>query len=617
MTTTIAKEILSSIKPKKIALTASEALIRFLSNQKIETEEGIVPLFGGIWSIFGHGNVAGIGEAICRYKKELPFFRGQNEQGMAHAAIAFAKINRCRRMMAVTTSIGPGATNLLTAAALAYVNRLPVLFLPGDIYVSRRPDPVLQQSENTTFPGESVNDCFKPVSVLWDRIVCPEQLSDLLPKIPEMLLNPLTRGPVTICLPQDVQSQTGYFFSSLFEEIIHTVPRQRADRRQIQKAIELISSSKRPLIIAGGGVHYSLAEEVLQKFAENHGIPVCETQAGKGSLLGDHPLNLSGIGVTGTKSANRAAETADLIIAIGTRLNDFITASKSLFPDKKILGININSFDSIKCRGVSCVSDALEALEEISSGLNYSTTQQYRKEINDLKIGWENTYNLFTVQIPGTSTSDAQVVATVNRTIDPKDIVVAAAGGIPGELNKFWKVRDRIGYHCEYGYSCMGYEIAGGLGVKIARPDREVYIMTGDGSYLMMHTELLTSLQLGYKINVILLDNKGFGCIHRLQTSSGISPYGNLFKECKSVDFVANASSYGCYAVKVRDCNELEKQIHENKNRTESCVIVIETDPDKASPGSAWWDVAIAEGSPCKEVQNKRFLYEKKLNEIS
>lgn len=625
MTQTVEKfQLLEKAHLQSIRLTTAQALIYYLTRQKVELFDGsIVPLFGGIFGIYGHGNVAGIGEAVWEYRSQIPYYRGQNEQGMAHAAIAYAKANRCRRVMAVTSSIGPGATNMVTAAALAHTNRLPVLFLPGDIYASRRPDPVLQQLEDERSPLSSVNDCFIPVSRYYDKIMRPEQLIKSLPQAIRTLLNPQTRGPVTLALPQDTQAEAYNYPMRFFQETIHYIERQRPDHRQVERAAKLIRKAKSPLIIMGGGVHYSHAEEALKAFVEKHKIPFAETQAGKGALPSDHPMNLGAIGVTGTASANAMARGADLILCIGTRLSDFTTASKSLFhrQETPIVGININPFDAAKGALESIVCDASEGLLELSLQLNdFCCCSEYTHTISEVQEAWQSQRDLI-VKMPGLQkkVTDAQVVETVNRNTCFGDTVVCAAGGLPGELHKLWKIGKNQSYHVEYAYSCMGYEIAGGLGVKMAHPDREVFVLVGDGSYLMLHTELLTAVQLGLKLNVVLLDNQGFGCINRLQKSCGSLPYGNLFAQegTLQVDFVANAASYGCHAVKVKTITELEAALKANRTSNRTCVIVIETDPEVGSPSNAWWDVAVAARSHLESVGQARKNYEDQINKLS
>lgn len=591
----------------------AQALILYLANQRVELFDGsFQPLLGGIFGIYGHGNVAGIGEAMWEYRERVPYFRGQNEQGMAHAAIAFAKAHRGRRVMGVTTSIGPGATNLVTAAALAHVNRLPVLFLPGDIFTTRRPDPVLQQLENPHSPLSSVNDCFIPVSQFFDRITHPEQLLQSLPQAVQTLLDPTTRGPVTLSLPQDTQTEAYDYPVEFFAEQVHYIRRPQPDRREVNRAADLLKKAKRPLIIAGGGVHYSGAEEALKEFAEKHGIPVAETQAGKGSLHWKHPLNLGGVGVTGTGAANKIARDADVVLAVGTRLGDFTTASKSLFhrSETQMIALNTSPMDTAKVKGKQVIGDTLVGLASLSEELDdYATEESYESLVAQAKGEWNEVHQRVTSPHQGLPT-DAQVLGVLDQVMQDTDVIVCAAGGLPGELHKLWRAKDPLGYHLEYGYSCMGYEIAGGLGVKMAHPDREVYVVVGDGSYLMLHTELLTARQLGYKINVILLDNHGFGCINRLQKACGSSPYGNLFGKGSQVDFAANAKSYGCHAKKVQNLKELKQVLEENKTIDTPCVTVIETDPERGSPSTAWWDVAVAAQSSVEDVRQAYANYQ-------
>ncbi len=597
-------------------------MILYLTRQKVELFDGkIVPLFGGMFGIFGHGNLSGIGEALWAFRESMPFYRGQNEQGIGHAACAFAKANRNQRVMGVTSSIGPGATNMVTSAALAKINRLPVLFLPGDIFVNRRPDPVLQQLENENCPLTSVNDCFIPVSSYFDRVSTPEQLLQTLPQAIETLVNPAKRGPVTLAMPQDVQTKCYDYPESFFDEKIHYVVRPRPCVREVERAAKLLKKSKRPFMIIGGGVLYSGAEKDLSEFSKKHQIPFGETQAGKGAIPWDHPLNLGGIGVTGTKAANIIAYDADLILSIGTRLSDFTTASKSLFhkSDVNNISINLSSMDCLKVKGEKIVADIKVGLEALSNAIDdFKTDYDYLNEINNALDEWEVIFQNATKPLQNLSTlTEPQVIHVLNQTLNDDDIIVAAAGGLPGELHKLWRTKRPLGYHLEYGYSCMGYEIAGGLGVKMARPDREVYVMVGDGSYLMLHTELLTANQLGIKINIILFDNKGFGCINRLQKACGQKPFGNLFeKSGPLVDFVANARSLGCQADKARSLDELKEILQKNRSINRSCVTVIETDPESSTNYGQWWDVAIAEKSNEEGVGQALFNYEEKLKTI-
>ncbi len=604
--------LLAPTRSQTVTMTAAQAIIRFLSAQHSELIDGNVePLFGGVWGIFGHGNVAGLGEALYSNRKRLAFFRGQNEQSMAHAAIAYAKAHRARRMMAVTSSIGPGATNMVTAAALAHANRLPVLLLPGDVYASRRPDPVLQQLEDPSCPAASVNDCFRPVSRLFDRVTRPEQLIDLLPHAVHVLLDPSSRGPVTLSLPQDVQAEAFDYPESLFSPKIHTLRRIRPDLSELRAAARVLVNAARPLVIAGGGVHYSGAEETLRLFAERYSIPVVETQAGKGSLPWDHPMNLGAIGVTGTSAANHIAAHADVILCIGTRLSDFTSASRSLIKGVQI-GLNTTPSDAHKHRSQPVVADARAALEELT--LPVTPRPEYLAEIAAARAAWYAQAD--GLLAPSTAVpTDAQALGAVNCAASSDAIVVCAAGGLPGELHKLWRSGDPIGYHVEYAYSCMGYEIAAGLGAKMAHPHREVIVMVGDGSYLMMHTELLTAVQMGLHIQVIVLDNHGFGCINRLQKGCGQPPFGNLF-EGPQVDFVANARSYGCHAELVETPEQLSAAVARNRTRTVPAVTVIRTDPQRSTPGTAWWDVAIAQISDEPGVQHARLQYDNKLKDL-
>ena len=596
---------------KTLRLTVAQAIVRFFAAQQAEQLDGsLAPMMGGISGIFGHGNVAGIGEALYAHRDQIPYVRGQNEQGLAHAAIAFAKQNRCRRVMGVTSSIGPGATNMLTAAALAYTNRLPVLFLPGETFASRIPDPVLQQLEDERCSETTVNTCFKPLSRYYTTITRPEQLIEALPKAAQVLMDPIHRGPVTLSLPQDVQTEAYDFPTYLFEPTVHRIFRPEPDVGQLERAAEVLSQAKRPLIIAGGGVHYSGATERLKLFSKELGIPVTETQAGKGALPWDTALNLGGIGVTGTIA---------VVLCIGTRLQDFTTASKTLFqnPEVRFIGINVSSFDAIKLRACPLIADADRALEALQTAVKgYCTPKTYRQQCLQEIERWNAVYN--TVTTPSSELpTDAQVVAAVNDVMGDDAIVVCAAGGLPGELHRLWRPSRSDAYHLEYAYSCMGYEIAGGLGVKMACPDREVVVLVGDGSYLMLHTELVTALQLGLKLNVVVLDSHGFGCINWLQQGCGSPPFGNLLRDTKEqivdIDFAANAASYGCHATKVSSIQELRTALENNKNISNSCVTVIDTDPSVSTPGTAWWEVAVAELSSETAVKASRKDYEAQL----
>ncbi|WP_262297988.1 3D-(3,5/4)-trihydroxycyclohexane-1,2-dione acylhydrolase (decyclizing) [Microvirga sesbaniae] len=602
-----------------IRLTMAQAVARFLTAQKTEIDGEILPLFGGVWAIFGHGNVAGMGEALHGVRDQFPTYRAHNEQGMAHAAIAFAKASRRRRMMACTTSIGPGATNMVTAAAVAHVNRLPVLLLPGDVFANRRPDPVLQQIESFADGTISANDCFRPVSRYFDRITRPEQIIPALQRAMSVLTDPAECGPATLALCQDTQAEAYDYPESFFAEKIWTPRRIRPDETELAQAAELIRKSRKPFIVAGGGVLYSGAESALADFAQKHGLAVGETQAGKSSLPHDHPANLGAIGVTGTGAANAFAEDADVVIAVGTRLQDFTTGSWALFrnPKRRIVGLNVQAFDATKHNAAPLVADARVGLEELSRALGgWKAPEDQAVKARDEKARWFDAAARYTdptnVELP----SDAQVIGAVQRASSPTDVVVCAAGGLPGELHKHWKASAALGYHMEYGYSCMGYEIAGGLGVKMADPSREVIVMVGDGSYLMMNSELATSVMLGHKLTVVLLDNRGYGCINRLQRATGGESFNNLLQHTNHVtlpeiDFAAHAAGLGARSVKVKGIGELEDALKKARSADRSTVIVIDTDPlASTDAGGHWWDVAVPEVSVREQVNKARRDYE-------
>ncbi|WP_417449806.1 3D-(3,5/4)-trihydroxycyclohexane-1,2-dione acylhydrolase (decyclizing) [Kordiimonas sp.] len=590
---------------KTTRLTMGQALARYLIAQSVDVDGEILPMFEGVFAIFGHGNVAGFGEALSQVQDSLPTFRAHNEQAMAHAAIAFAKAKRRRQMMACTTSVGPGATNMVTAAALAHVNRLPVLLLPGDTFANRRPDPVLQQIENPQCSIEVANECFRPVSRYFDRITRPEQLVTSLPQAMRVLTCPADCGPVTLCLPQDVQAEAYDFPQAMFEPQVHRMRRQGPDLHELERAVQLLSKASRPLIIAGGGVLYSKAEEALSSFAHHRGIPVAETQAGKGSLSWASELNVGGIGVTGTKGANELAMEADLILAVGTRLADFTTGSRSLFanPDVQILNLNVAAFDAVKHRSVPLVCDArlgLSLLEEVMPPAEGRRVQaaEKRREWNEVT---QNVTKPDTRPLP----SDAQILGALNRAVDARDVIVAAAGGLPGELHKLWQVKAPGTYHLEYGFSCMGYEIAGGLGVKMGTHDCDVFVLVGDGSYLMMNSELSTSILMGQKLIVVLVDNGGFGCINRLQAGTTSRPFNNLFDSGTRIDgvrpiidFVAHARSLGARSEKVNGIGDLASAVRRAKVADKTSVIVIDADPSVSTDeGGHWWDVPVVEQS--------------------
>ncbi|WP_210495467.1 3D-(3,5/4)-trihydroxycyclohexane-1,2-dione acylhydrolase (decyclizing) [Microvirga antarctica] len=605
-----------------IRLTMAQAITRFLAAQKTEIDGVETALFAGVWAIFGHGNVAGMGEALHGVRDTLPTFRGHNEQGMAHAAIAFAKASRRRRMMACTTSIGPGATNMVTAAALAHVNRLPVLFLPGDVFANRRPDPVLQQIESFADGTVSANDCFRPVSRYFDRISRPEQIMPALHQAMTVLTDPAECGPVTLALCQDTQAEAYDYPESFFAERLWTQRRIRPDQSELARAVALIRSARKPFIVAGGGVLFSSAETVLADFASRHGVVVAETQAGKSSLPHDHPRNLGAIGVTGTAAANALAEEADVVIAVGTRLQDFTTGSWALFknPDRRIIGLNVQTFDATKHEASPLVCDARVGLEELGAALQgWTAPDAWVAKADSEMARWVTEAARYTDPTNAERPSDAQVVGAVQRNAAPSDVIVCAAGGLPGELHKHWKASQALGYHMEYGYSCMGYEIAGGLGVKMADPDREVVVMVGDGSYLMMNSDIATSIMLGLRLTIVLLDNRGYGCINRLQRATGSESFNNLLEDTRHValpdiDFAAHAASLGALAIKVDGIAGLEAALKDARKAERTSVIVIDTDPlATTDAGGHWWDVAVPEVSRRPQVNEARRTYERAL----
>jgi 3D-(3,5/4)-trihydroxycyclohexane-1,2-dione acylhydrolase (decyclizing) len=600
-----------------LRLTMAQALVRFIAAQRTERGE---PLFAGMWAIFGHGNVAGLGEALSAARDALPTFRAHNEQAMAHAAIAFAKASRRRRMMACTTSIGPGATNMVTAAAVAHVNRLPVLLLPGDVFANRRPDPVLQQVEVFGDATVSANDCFRPVSRFFDRITRPEQILVALPRAIQVLTDPAECGPVTLALCQDVQAEAFDYPQSFFAERVWRVRRPEPDAGELAEAARLLARAEAPLVVAGGGVHYADATEALQSFAERHGVPVAETQAGKSALPHDHPLNLGAIGVTGTSAANALAAEADLVLAVGTRLADFTTGSRTLFrnPARRLVGLNVQPFDAGKHGSAPLVADARVGLEKLSAALgSWRAAESWRERAASEGALWREAAGRAKAASNAALPSDAEVIGAVQRVGEADDVVVCAAGGLPGELHKLWDASRPGGYHLEYGYSCMGYEIAGGLGVKMARPDREVIVLVGDGSYLMMNSEIATSVMLGLKLTVVVLDNRGFGCIDRLQRATGGESFNNLLRHAEPeglpvINFVSHAASLGALGEKAASLADLEAALRRARRAERTSVVVIDTDPaGSTEAGGSWWDVPVAEVSERREVEHARAAYER------
>ncbi len=602
-----------------VRLTMAQALVAYLAALRIEHDDGSVePYCAGVWAIFGHGNVAGLGEALAQQRDRLPTYRAHNEQAMAHAAIAFAKANFRQRIMAVTTSIGPGATNLLTAAALAHVNRLPVLLLPGDVFASRTPDPVLQQVEDFAAGDISANDAFRPLVRYFDRITRPEQILYALPRAIQVMTDAATCGPVCLALPQDVQTMAFDCPRSFLEPAPLRIRRPAPDAHELAAATDLLTDAKRPLVVAGGGVLYSRAASTLAAWATAHGVPVAETQAGKGALAWDHALNVGAIGVTGSPAANALARDADLIIAVGTRLQDFTTGSHALFSSAKLLSLNVQPADAAKCGGHALVADARVVLAALRPG-SWRADGAWTARAQSLAAQWTARVTELTTAAPpaGELPYDAEVIGAVRDSAehsDKGDIVVCAAGTLPAELHKLWRTSSPGGYHVEYGYSCMGYEIAGALGVKMARPEREVIVMVGDGSYLMLNSEIATSVMLKLKLIVVVLDNRGYGCIQRLQLASGSPRFNNLLDDCGepvAIDFAAHAASLGATAVHVKNIAELKSAMRAARAATTTQVIVIDTTPWRTTDdGGAWWEVAIPEVSPREEVRAAREQYE-------
>lgn len=580
-------------------LTAAQAMVKWLSAQMTEDGERFVD---GIWAIFGHGNVAGLGEALQKAGNSLPTWRGQNEQTMAHAAIAYAKAKKRRRVQAVTSSIGPGATNMVTAAALAHVNRLPVLLIPGDVFANRRPDPVLQQVEDFDDGTVSVNDCFRPVSRYFDRITRPEQLLTALPRALRVMTDPASCGPVTLSFCQDVQAEAYDWPEAFFEPKIWRIRRPEPDARDLDDVAALIRAAKNPVIVAGGGVIYSDAEQDLADFATRHAIPVIETQAGKSALAQNHPMNFGAAGVDGSAAANALARKADLIIGIGTRFQDFTTGSWTMFEaeGRKLVSINVQAYDADKHGATGLVADAKVALAALGKKLGGHRASEPDTVSRTKWLAAVDRHCASPTE-EGMPT-DAQVIGAAQRATGENAIAMCAAGTMPGALKLLWQP-SQGGYHMEYGFSCMGYEIAGAMGLKLARPEREVICFVGDGSYMMANSELATAVMRKVPFTVILTDNRGYGCINRLQRGTGGEAFNNLYADCNveqqpEIDFVAHAGSMGAFAVKVKDIADLETQIAVARNRDIPTVIVIDTDPtDGPGFGDAghWWDVAVPE----------------------
>jgi 3D-(3,5/4)-trihydroxycyclohexane-1,2-dione acylhydrolase (decyclizing) len=637
-----------------IRLTTAQALVRFLDNQYVEFDGEQTKFVKGVFTIFGHGNVLGIGQALEQDPGELVVHQGRNEQGMAHAAIGFARQNRRRQIYACTSSVGPGAANMVTAAATATANRIPLLLLPGDVHAGRQPDPVLQQIEQPHDLSISTNDVFRPVSKYWDRIVRPEQLMSACINAMRVLTDPAETGAVTLALPQDVQAEAFDYPDYFFAKRIHYIERRPPAPAAIARAAAVAARKNRPLLICGGGVRYASAQKALLQFAERFGIPVAQTQAGKGSIAWDHPLNLGGIGETGSLAANEIARDADLVIGVGTRYTDFTTASKWLFqhPDVQFVNLNVGAFDAGKLDAVSIVSDAqsgLDALAEAFEGIAFPssyrgeieealarqraeearvyqvryTPEAFVPEINDhLDRGVLDEF----VRLTGSSLTQTQVLGLLNEKLTDRDVVVAAAGSLPGDLQRVWRPRGEDSYHVEYGYSCMGYEVNAALGVKLAQPDKEVFAFVGDGSYMMLHSELVTSIQERRKINVLLFDNMTFGCINNLQMEHGMGSFGTEFRFRDSpegaltggfvpVDFAANAAAYGCRTYTVKSLDELAVALEDARTQNVSTLIDIKVLPKTmVHKYGSWWHVGVPEVSSSAAIDEASRLMKQALN---
>ena len=608
-----------------IRLTMAQALVKFLSRQYVSRDGIENQFFAGMWGIFGHGNVAGVGQALEQYDPDMRYYQSRNEQAQVLASVAYAKHKNRLSAFACASSIGPGATNMITGAAVATVNRIPVLLLAGDIFAERIQAPVLQQLESEHSQDISVNDCFKPVSRYWDRIYRPEQLITALPAAMRVLTSPADTGAVTLALPQDVQAEAYDYPSAFFEKRVWEIPRNRPDRGAIQRAAEWIRESRQPLIIAGGGVHYSDACDALEAFSARTGIPVSETQAGKGALSYDNPVNLGAIGVTGTEGANILARETDLVIGIGTRYSDFTSASKTAFSnaDVRFINLNVAEFDAYKHNALPLVGDARATLDELTLELSgYSVADEYRTRVRAYNQAWDAEVHRIYHLEHEPLLSQGEVIGMVNTLSAADDTVLCAAGSLPGDLHKLWRTRNRKGYHLEYGYSTMGYEIAGGMGVKMADPEREVWVMVGDGSFLMMHTEIVTMVQEGIKVNIVVLDNHGHASIGGLSKSVGSDGFGTKYRyrsdsgqldgETLPIDFAKNCESLGAHVIRAANREEFSRAMETAKGIQGGPVcIVTEVDRRQRVPGfGSWWDVPVAEVSESETVQAAREAYE-------
>jgi 3D-(3,5/4)-trihydroxycyclohexane-1,2-dione acylhydrolase (decyclizing) len=618
---------------KTITLTVAQALLKFLANQYVAIDNEEHRFVHGVWGIFGHGNVTGLGEALEFNASGLTYYQGHNEQGMAHAAIAFAKQKNRLGIFACTSSIGPGATNMVTAAATATTNRIPLLLLPGDIFSCRQPDPVLQQLEVTHDYTVSVNDCFKPVSKYWDRISRPEQLMTACINAFRVLTDPAETGAVTLCLPQDVQAESYAYPEEFFQKRIWHIDRQKISERLLNEAAQIIISAKQPLIIAGGGIHYSLATDILATFAINHSIPVAETQAGKSALSWSHPMNVGGIGVTGSEAANKLAAEADVILVVGSRLQDFTTASKWGFQQAKIIHININRFDSLKMDAIALHGDAKEGLEHLNHLLgHYQTSEFYQNKIHALKHSWNQEINKwYTIEKPNEpGLPQTTLLGYLNQIAEEDDVIICAAGSLPGDLHRLWRSKKAKDYHVEYAYSCMGYEVAAGLGVRLAKQTTrgEVYVVVGDGSFLMLHSELLTSIQENKKVTIIVFDNHGYQCIRNLQEANGSEGFGNefRFRNAKTnkldgrytpIDFCQYATALGAKSFFASSIESFTTALIAAKHQQHSCVIVVPTLAKTMSRGyETWWRVGVAATSQSERVLEAHQEMCQKINSI-
>ena len=606
-----------------IRLTMAQAIIRFLKNQYVERDGVEQQFFAGCWGIFGHGNIAGIGQAL-QENPDFRYYLVHNEQNSVHVAASFAKMSNRLRAFVCTSSIGPGATNMLTGAAVATINHLPVLLLPGDIFARRNVAPVLQQLESAWSQDISVNDCFKPVSRYWDRINRADQIITALPEAMRVLTSPADTGAVTLALPQDVQTEAYAYPAALFEKRVWHIPRNRPDADALQRAAKWIHASTQPIVVAGGGVKYSDATDALKNFAEQLGIPVGETHAGKGALAYNHPLSLGAIGVTGTRAANLIAREADLVIGVGTRYSDFTTASKTIFqnPNVKFININVTEFDAYKHSALPLIGDARVTLEELSSYIRaYKTSGEYQTRVQQLNQEWDEEVSRLYGLEHGPPISQGEVIGAINHVAGERDVILNAAGSAPGDIHKLWRSRDPRSYHMEYGYSTMGFEIPGGMGVKLADPSREIFVVVGDGSYLMMPQEIVTSVRENIKLVIILIDNHGFQSIGGLSQAIGGQGFGTHYKyrtasgaldgDNLPIDFAANAQSLGAQVIRATDVPSLQDALEQAKRETHTTVVVVETDREERVPGyESWWDVPLAEVSEMDSVRAARQEYE-------